>query len=98
MLRVVVVVLGAVLAFASFVVVFVAAATADDAAADNSRRPVFRALRTLLFCLVMLILLVRSSPRFSVLSVADVAYELIDVDCLWDRFGVPFTNGGCCAN
>lgn len=103
MLRVVVVVLGAVLAVASFVVVFVGA-TADDAAATavavaaaaDSSRPVFRMLCTLTFCLVLL--LVRSSPWFTVLSVADVAYELIDVDCLLDRFGVPFTNGGCCAN
>lgn len=32
------------------------------------------------------------------LSAVDVLEELVYVDCLLDRLGWPFTNGGCCAN
>lgn len=32
------------------------------------------------------------------LPAVDVLEELVYVDCLLDRLGWPFTNGGCCAN
>lgn len=33
-----------------------------------------------------------------VLPVVQILDQLVYVDCLLDRFGWPFTNGGCCAN